>query len=262
MYPVNLKIKNLKKLLALAGLLLLVSSCITTKSFTLLQTDEKLPQYPKVEYEYYRIRTNDWLVMRVMTLDDESSAIFNRSTENTNNTNGVQSGYRVYDDGTIDIPFIDGIPVAGLSLREAAKVIEDTLRTYIPDAMVRLALANDVFYVLGEATNGSFKLYKEKLNIFQAIALSGEISTNSDRSHVTIIRNNAETGKPELKQFDLRTASIIGSEYYYIQPNDVLYFPSIKGDFFKVESYTSSLSTITTSLNFLVSVINLGTSIW
>lgn len=243
-------------------LLVCMSSCITNKSTTLLQTDDKLPQYPKVEYEYYRIRPNDWLVMRVLTLNEESYGIYNRSTDNTSNYSGVQPGYRVYDDGTIDIPFIDGIPVAGLTVREAARAIEDTLRSFVPDAIVKLALANDVFYVLGEATKGSFRLYKEKLNIFQAIALAGQISANGDRSRVSIIRDNPDGGRPIIKQFDLRTASIIGSEYYYIEPNDVLYFPSIKGDFFKVEDYTSSLSSVTTSLNFLVTVINLGMSIW
>ena len=255
--------KSIAIVLFLSAMLVCMPSCITNKSTTLLQTDDKLPQYPKAEYEYYRIRPNDWLVMRVLTLNEESYEIYNKSTQNTSNTiNGVQSGFRVYDDGTIDIPFIDGIPVAGLTVREAAKAVQDTLRSFVPDAIVKLALANDRFYVLGEATTGSFQLYKEKLNIFQAIALAGQIRPNSDRSRVTIIRGNPDGGRPIMKQFDLRTASIIGSEYYYVQPNDVLYFPSIKGDFFKVEDYTSSLGSVTTSLNFLVTVINLGMSIW
>ena len=161
------------------------------------------------------------------------------------------------------LPFADELlNRAGLTVREAAKAVQDTLRSFVPDAIVKLALANDRFYVLGEATTGSFQLYKEKLNIFQAIALAGQIRPNSDRSRVTIIRDNPDGGRPIMKQFDLRTASIIGSEYYYVQPNDVLYFPSIKGDFFKVEDYTSSLGSVTTSLNFLVTVINLGMSIW
>ena len=119
--------KSIAIVLFLSAMLVCMPSCITNKSTTLLQTDDKLPQYPKAEYEYYRIRPNDWLVMRVLTLNEESYEIYNKSTQNTSNTiNGVQSGFRVYDDGTIDIPFIDGIPVAGLTVREAAKAVQDT----------------------------------------------------------------------------------------------------------------------------------------
>ena len=58
----------------------------------------------------------------------------------------------------------------------------------------------------------------------------------------------------------MRTASIIGSEFYYVQPNDVIYVSSIKGDFFKVQDYSSTIGSFSTSIGFLVTVINLGLS--
>ena len=61
-----------------------------------------------------------------------------------------------------------------------------------------------------------------------------------------------------VKEFDLRTVSVIDSEYYYVYPNDVIYLSSIKGNFWKIEDYSSALGTITTSIGFLVSVFNLG----
>lgn len=236
--------------------LLLASSCITNKSMTYLQDSDKLPQYPKVPYTYYRIQKNDQLVIRLLSLNEEATAIFNMQSTSASTTGYT---YRVYDDGTIDIPFVDNIPVAGLTIREASKVIEARLKDFVPDAMVKVALANDNFYMLGlSGAKGAFPLYKEKLNIFQALALTGNVATNADRKRVRLIRPNADGGRPIVKEFDLRTISIIDSEYYYVQPNDVLYLGPIKGDFWKIENYSSAVGTLSTSLSFLVTVLNLG----
>jgi len=224
---------------------------------TYLQDSDKLPQYPKVPYTYYRIQKNDQLVIRLLSLNEEATAIFNM--QSTSGTSATGYTYRVYDDGTIDIPFVDNIPVAGLTIREASKVIEARLKDFVPDAMVKVALANDNFYILGlSGAKGAFPLYKEKLNIFQALALTGNVATNADRKRVRLIRPNADGGRPIVKEFDLRTISIIDSEYYYVQPNDVLYLGPIKGDFWKIENYSSAVGTLSTSLNFLVTVLNLG----
>jgi len=240
-------------------LVMACSSCITNKSNNMLQTDSKLPQYPKAEYNYYRIQKNDRLVLRILTLNNEAASIF--SMGNSGMPSGSnQRSYRVYDDGTIDIPFVNQIPVVGLTLREAAHAIEQQLKDFVPDAMVKVALANDMFYIISDGAKGAYKLYKEKLNIFQALAVAGNLATNSDKKRVRVIR--PVNGKPQIREFDLRTASIIDSEYYYVQPNDVIYVSSIKGNFWKIDNYTSTLGTFTTSINFLVSVINLGLTSW
>ena len=114
-------------------LLLLGTSCITNKSTTYLQTSDKLPQYPKAPYTYYRIQKNDQLVLRLLSLNEEATAIFNFGTSSTSTTGYT---YRVYEDGTIDIPFVESIPVVGLTVREASKVIEERLKEFVPDAMV------------------------------------------------------------------------------------------------------------------------------
>ena len=222
-----------------------------------MQTDDKLPQYEKVPYTYYRIQKNDQLVIRLLSLNEDATAIFNMETTSTQATGYT---YRVYEDGTIDIPFVESIPVAGLTVREASKVIEERLKDFVPDAMVKVALANDNFYMLGVSGKGAFPLYKEKLNIFQALALTGQMATNADRKRVRLIRPNPEGGRPIVKQFDLRTITIIDSEYYYVQPNDVLYVGPIKGDFWKIENYSAAVGTLSTSLSFLVTVVNLGLS--
>ena len=105
------------------------TSCITNKDNTYFQESDKLPQYPKAEYEYYKIIPNDQLVIRLLTLNEEAAAIFNFESGGSSSS-ATEFTYRVYDDGTIDIPFVNSIPVAGLTIREASKVIEEKLKDF------------------------------------------------------------------------------------------------------------------------------------
>lgn len=252
----KLTVKSIRLALVTVITLLLCSSCITNRDLTLLQDGKKMPQYEQADYSYYRLQKNDMIRIRLLTTNDEAAAIFDMNTGSSSSSSGGNS-YRIYEDGTIDIPFINNIPVAGLTLREAAKVIEGRMKEFVPDAMVKVALANDKFYVIADKKTGVYEFYKEKLNIFQALAMTGNIPNNVDRRRVRIIRPDVD-GKAQVIQFDMRAKSIIGSEYYYIQPNDVIYISSIKGNFFRTESYTESVGFITTSISFLVTVFNLG----
>lgn len=252
----KLTVKSMRLALVTVIALLLCSSCITNKDLTLLQDGKKMPQYEQADYSYYRLQKNDMIRIRLLTTNDEAAAVFDMNTGSSSSSSGGNS-YRIYEDGTIDIPFINNIPVAGLTLREAAKVIEGRMKEFVPDAMVKVALANDKFYVIADKKTGVYEFYKEKLNIFQALAMTGNIPNNVDRRRVRIIRPDVD-GRAQVIQFDMRAKSIIGSEYYYIQPNDVIYISSIKGNFFRTESYTESVGFITTSISFLVTVFNLG----
>ena len=147
---------HIKNILLAVVLIMVGTSCITNKDNTYFQESDKLPQYPKAEYEYYKIIPNDQLVIRLLTLNEEAAMIFN--FESGSSTTTTEFTYRVYDDGTIDIPFVNSIPVAGLTLREASKVIEEKLKDFVPDAMIKVALANDMFYIIGEGGKGAFNL--------------------------------------------------------------------------------------------------------
>ncbi|MBP6231384.1 MAG: polysaccharide biosynthesis/export family protein [Paludibacteraceae bacterium] len=231
-----------------------LTSCITNKSTTLLQEGASFPVQDSVPYTYYRIQPDDELVMQVLSINEEVVSIFGGGGAISSSTT---TSYKVYDDGTIDIPFISMIYVKGLTVREAAKAIEQRVREFAPDATVKLGLANDVFYLLTDKKTGKFPLYKEKLTIFQALSLAGGLPENADRQHVRIIRKVSDSQQPIIKEFDIRSKNIIHSEFYYIQPNDMIYVSSIKGDFFKVSNYSATISSITGTLSFLLLVLGI-----
>ncbi len=240
-----------KYILIFPLIILLLSSCYSYRHVGLLQEQNKhLPIYEEISYEEYRIKINDELLFRLITSDETIS----RLIAGNQSISGTQSNvsYRVFPDGTVDLPFLKTIPVAGLTLNEAAKVIETRFKDLIPDAAVKLTLANKNFTVIGEAGTGVYPIFKDKLTLFQALSMSGEITYTGDYKEVRIIRET-EHGT-EVLEFDIRPASIINSKYYYIYPNDIIYVQRNPASFYKVDNYSSFITLISSSLSLLFTV--------
>ena len=238
-----------------AGVLLCLcalSSCYNYRNTGLLQERNKsLPVYDKTEYTLYRIRVNDELIYRLITKDETLAKVI-ASGGNSYNLN-YNTSYKVNSDGTVDLPFLDSVEVVGKTLPEAEAEVCRRYKELIPDAEVKLALGNKTFTVIGDIGSGVFNVYKEKLTIFQALAMSGDLALSGDRKHVRIIRET--NGKPEILEFDIRPNSIIESKYYYVYPNDVIYVQRSKGSFYKMNTYSSFIGLITSSLSLLITVL-------
>lgn len=235
---------------------LMLTSCYSHRAIGYLQEptkQNKLPQYDSVPYEPYKIRVNDEIIYRLITLD---ATISKSLATNTSNAGQYANSYRVYSDGTVDIPFLKPIHVAGLTEKEAEDTLRNAFREIIPDADVKMALYNKYFSVIGDANAGRYYIYKEKMNIFQALAMTGDIMNSGDRRHIRIIRPKDGGQEPEILEFDIRTNSIIDSKYYYVYPNDVIYVARTKDSFYKVPTYTGFLGLITSSVALLTTVLN------
>ena len=244
--------------IVLLGLVaVLMTGCYSHRQIGYLQEPtkaNKLPVYDSVAYEPYRIRVNDEIIYRLITLDEKMLKMFEA---NNNVANGqYANSYRVYADGTVDIPFLNPVKLVGLTEAEAQDTLKAAFREIIPDADIKLALYNKYFSVIGDARAGQFFIYKEKMNIFQALALTGDVMNSGDRRHIRIIRPRDGGQEPEVLEFDMRTNTIIDSKYYYIYPNDVIYVARTKDSFYKVPSYTGFIALVTSSVALLTSVLN------
>ncbi|MCQ2345869.1 MAG: polysaccharide biosynthesis/export family protein [Paludibacteraceae bacterium] len=230
------------------------SGCYSHRQVGLLQDRKRLPVYDSVGYQPYRLQVNDEIIYRVFTLDETIA-----KTVLTNSSAGANSqyanSYRIYADGTVELPFLEPIHLEGLTELEAQDTLTKYMRELIPDADVKLALYNKNFTVLGDMSPGVRYIYKDRMTIFQALAMTGDVMTSGDRRHVRIIRphGNAE---PEVLEFDIRTNTIINSKYYYIYPNDLIYVSREPASFYKQTTYTGFLGLITSSVSLLISVLN------
>ncbi|NDW18387.1 hypothetical protein D0T53_05580 [Dysgonomonas sp. 216] len=252
--------KYLKNILLFLGVFVVLHSCISPKQSNLLQPNHEPFYVPKL-FEDYRLQANDEIYCTILTSNTEFAKTFNgilTSSESLsateNNFGQQQNAYIVYDNGNVSIPFFGDIKVLGLTLRDAELAIQRVMRKSTPDAQVRVSLKNNLFYVVSDKQNGVYAVYKDNMTIYQAIAISGNPSEEVDFSKIKIVRMT-ENGQSVVKEFDLRTESVIESEYYYIKPNDVLYYSTSKGSFFKVKSFTSLITTIITPITFLVTML-------
>ena len=248
----------LKKIAIIILTLTLFSSCYTYKSVGLMQEKNiTLPNYETEEYKDYKIRINDEIIYRLIT-DDQTISKSIRSGVASNPNNLNQMTYRVMQDGTIDLPFVKSIKVEGLTIAEATQEVERRFKEIIPDATIKLTI-NRNFTVIGEISSGVYPIYKEKMTIYQALAMTGDIMQSGDRKHVKIIRETDEG--TQVLDFDIRPASIINSEYYYIYPNDIIYVRRAPSSFFKVANVSSFLGLITSTINLFITVYTYSTYI-
>ncbi|MDL2322933.1 polysaccharide biosynthesis/export family protein [Bacteroidales bacterium OttesenSCG-928-A17] len=240
--------KPVYKIIPLLCLLLLLPSCITNRQKLYLQHDKK-DRYEPIPFEQYRLVVNDEVSFYLMTSHQETQSLYNGSSGVSANTSGSRL-YRIYEDGCVVLPTVGRLYIAGSTIREAEVIITEEFKEIVPDAEVKLALANNYFYVLGDNGKGQFQVYKENMNIFQALALAGDISSSGDKSRVKLIRRG-DDGIDHIRTFDLRKESIIESEFYYIQPNDQIYIPTSSKSFFRVESFSGFVAVIATPLSLL-----------
>lgn len=235
----------------------LMSGCYSHRVIGYLQEPtktNKLPVYDSAAYEPYRIRVNDEIIYRLITMDETMSKML--GTNNMSVNTQYANSYRVYPDGTIDIPFLKPLKIEGLTEAEAQDTLRAAFREIIPDADVKLALYNKYFSVIGDAHSSRYYIYKEKMNIFQALAMTGDVMNSGDRRHIRIIRPQGDGEDPEILEFDIRTNTIIDSKYYYVYPNDVIYVARTKNSFYTVPNYSGFIGIITSSVALLTSVLN------
>ncbi len=234
------------------GMMGFVSSCVTLDKTTYLQ-ERETSEYSGPTYtpDEYKIQPFDNLFVRVVTPDPRWAEMFNTISV----TGGVgfsdQSvdivSYTVRQDSAVDIPFLGFVHVAGKTIAEAKVLLDSALADYISDAAITVKLVNSYVSILGEVENpGQYPIYKEQMNIFQVMAMAGDMGDYSNRYEVSIIRKTAEGSI--VREFDLTDREILDSEFYYVMPNDVIYAKPMKGKFFAMNQFPFALilSTITT----------------
>lgn len=254
-------IRKGQRLVLLLFAMVSVTSCVTKRQVTYLQEPtKKIPSYEAFKPENYTVKPGDELYINVEPLMEEESQFLSSSRQISGGSMAGRTlsllSYLVYDDGTIDFPYVGTIKVEGLTTREVRKEIMDVLDDYLMEqAKVTVKLVNRYISIIGDVKSpGRYEIFEEQLNIFQAIALSGDVSTYGNRAQIKIIRNIGD--ETVVKEFDLRSEDIIGSEFYYVVPNDVIYVEKMRGQFFRFDNFGNLFSTITSSLSFLILVLS------
>jgi polysaccharide biosynthesis/export protein len=244
-------------LTGLISIILLMSSCVTTKKLTYLQHEGTGSNIiTSANPSPYTIKPYDNLYIRIMTPDPKLADMFNAIPATMTSISMTEQSadmlsYTVDGEGNIKLPYAGKIKAAGKTLDEVTEDIDKILKAYIADAAVTVKLVNNYVSLVGEFQRpGKYLIYKERMNIFQALAMAGDLGNFSDRQKIQIIRQT--DGGNLIREFTLNDRSIMTSDFYYVMPNDVIYAEPMKGRFFRMDQfpYGVILSALTTFVLF------------
>ncbi len=237
------------------SIIMILSSCLNNKKLTYLQHSEDLPDREigiTATPSSYRLMPYDILFIRVVTPDPQWSEIFNPQTGTGGSMTQESAsllGYNVDIDGFIDIPYIGRVEVAGKTLSEIKVDLEEIFLKYVADGSITVRMVNNSVSVIGEVSSpGRYPLTRDRINVFEALALAGDLGDYSNRQEIQLIRQSPSG--PVIREFSIRDRRILTSDLYYVMPNDIIYAKPMRGRNFRINAPVLSLfmSTITTGL--------------
>ena len=263
----NIWIRNI---LFMAIVSLALSSCVTARKVNYMQKpDKQIPTYADtLSYEDYILRIGDRLYVYVYSLNEEVQRMYNAGGVNSSQMRQQMGGgsmygsydlytYLVDEEGNIDFPTIGKIPVQGKTTREVKWTLEEELSKLMQEipgysmVSVEVNIVNRSFSVIG-AQSGRYMINKEKMTIFEALAMAGDLSEFNSRKEIKLVRE--KNGVTTIKTFDVRSEDIVNSEYYYIEPNDIIYIRQIPGYSFGINHVTTVIGVTAATISFGVFV--------
>ena len=242
---------------------LLLASCATNKRAAYIQqVQTDIPTAIEQDYQI-RIKPLDRLTVTINSKDPELAAPFNAASS-YNSLNGLSSYssssngnlqiLTVDKEGKIQLPIIGEIDCDGLTRHELAKKIENTIREngMVHEPIVLIQFADVKFSVLGEvARPGQFSITKDRISLFDALAMAGDLTIYGQRENVALIRE--ENGMRTVHYFDLKNPDILTSPYFYLQQDDVVYVTPNK--------YKAQAGEINQNRSFYISLVSVAVSV-
>lgn len=231
----------------------LLASCVSQRDLEYLQDKDKhIISFDESIAPDYRLKPNDELYIQITSLDEAATNVFSSSTnQQSGGVAAMQpygaslSAYTIDKSGNLTFPVIGTIYVKDKTLSQVSLILKDSLMNILSQPIVTVKLVNRYITVLGEVRNpGHFSFAQEKLTIFDALGLAGDITPLGNRREIILSRN--EDGKNILIDIDLTKSKLIGSEFYYLRPNDLVYVKPMEKKAMKLRDpvYNPLLTTI------------------
>lgn len=254
-------------LLIIAAAFILSTSCSSTKDKQMTYfTDIEESATPAVGDYSVKIEPADELFITVHSENPGLTARFNLPLSNPATRgsyytagNPSQKTYIVDQQGYIDYPGIGKMKVAGLTVEQLRDIIFDEVSKVVDNPVVTVEMVNFMVNVAGEVNRpGRIAVQTPRFSILDAIVQAGDLNQYGRRDNVLLIRE--EDGVRKHIRFDLNSADVLSSPYFYLKQNDYLYVEpnNVRKDNAEYNQYNSyKLSVISTIVSGSASVISL-----
>ena len=243
----------------LAGLL---GSCVAQRELPYLQGKDYSTQATvqvENERQVYRLQPGDVLSIRVQSVQPALNDLFSMTTgqniQSGDPGNLFVSGYSVDEAGTIALPTVGRLKVAGLTVEETQLLVQKEVGRFMREANVVVKLTSFKLTILGEVrVPGRYFVYNAQATVLEALGLAGDLTEFGNRTNVKLIRPTPKGS--EVVLLDLTDPNLLRSKYYYLLPNDALYVEPLKartnrGNSNNLGLVFGGLSTIILLLSFI-----------
>lgn len=185
------------------------------------------------QHEAYTLAPNDRLQLqlfsnrgqRLMAMTAGSAA----DNQGANLFQQQQRGmftYRVELDGTVELPEVGPVMLAGLTLDEAERTIEEAYESEYVDPYALLQVVNNRVLVFpGEAGQATvITLENQNTTVIEVLAQAGGIRQRGRAKQIKLIRQRGEDNL--VYHMDLSTVEGLKSARTIVQANDIIYVDS------------------------------------
>jgi polysaccharide export outer membrane protein len=250
----------MRKLLLLAGIALLFSSCGWLNSSIMLKTGKNY-QYSKnpdsTKNADYIISANDVIEFRIFSndgfklIDLTSLNQMNRDYQMNN-----RMDFLVEFDGNVKLPILGRTKLLGLTVREAELMLEEKYASYYVKPFVLMSVQNKRVIVFpGNAGDAKvIPLLNNNTSLIEALALAGGISDDGKAHKVKLIRRIND--KDEVYLIDLSKIEGIKQANLVLQANDIIYVEPRKKIGSKVLAEIAPIVSLLTSSLIIITYAN------
>ncbi len=239
----------------------LISSCLDTKQATYFANTMDTSLVLKNKGIEPLIQKNDILSINISSLNTEATAIFNApniiATSTTTTTGSTQAGgYLVNSEGNVQLPILGTMKASGLTIRDLKNKISDLIieKKLLVDPIVTIRHLNYEVTIVGEVNKPSvINVPNEKISLMKALGMAGDITVFGKKNNLLLIREIE--GERKIIRINLNSKTFLNSDYYYLQPNDVVYVEANKQKVITAIRNPQLLPTILSGLSIVAIVL-------
>lgn len=227
----NVHIMNKIQYTLFAFVLLLFTACAGSKDVVYLQDLANQERIKTQKIGSLKFQQGDKLTLVVTShATPELAMQYNLTTyqsqlgmEHASSTRDEVGAYVVGEDGTIKMPVLGTIAVAGLTLQEVTDKVQTQLRgAQLRDAVVVGQAYGQYITILGEVNRpGRIAIDRNRITLLEALGQAGDLTIKGKRDQVMVVRQ--EDGQVKNYVVDLRSKNLFRSPVYNLQQNDVVY---------------------------------------
>lgn len=191
-----------------------------------VEKDYKYAEFKTPEKEY-KIAPYDKLNLTVVTND--GFQLIGLGNAGQNNMGQMQNAlaYQVEFDGLVKLPILGRVKIAGLTIREAEKMLEEKYSKDYKNPFVLINVSNRKVYVFknGGTVASICDISNDNFTLIDAIAKTGGLSENSKAYSIRLIRGDINNN-PQVFLYNIFKLKDLNNVNMLLEANDIIYIES------------------------------------